>query len=250
MSINITDLSNLISRVEGIMERRNMVMVEYSNENGYMFEIQNSLNNEPEGHIEIGKTDTQIPGKTRSTYDVGTNVDTFHISWINTEPGYKGKGVSKLLIIYAICKLKLMNSDVEYATLDDDSDAGGKLTSNLYDSIGFGYSGLTKLSNINKMLDIEGPEKYMLLDRNFIRLANRVLDKEESKERVIKRVRDEEEDQEKRIKETTKLSTPTTSIGGRRIKNTQRRKTHYRKSKKTRTRRRGRGRHTRRIHRI
>ena len=76
-------------------------------------------------------------------------------------------------MIYSICYLKLQFPNINYVTLDDDSDRSCKIEKNIYNSLGFSFRDLTEMDMERpKRLKISGPEKQLLLDNNFIQRAN------------------------------------------------------------------------------
>jgi ribosomal protein S18 acetylase RimI-like enzyme len=92
-------------------------------------------------YIQIGQsTGTIVVGKTRTKKEIEDH-DTIDIAWLSTEPSYKGKGLALLLLIYSICYLKQQLPDIDYVTLDDDSDRNDKIEKNIYDTLGFVFKG-------------------------------------------------------------------------------------------------------------
>jgi ribosomal protein S18 acetylase RimI-like enzyme len=128
-------------------------------------------------YIQIGQsTGTVVVGKTRTKKAIEDH-DTINIGWLSTEPAYKGKGLALLLLIYSICYLKQQLPDIDYVTLDDDSDRSDKIEKNIYDSLGFVFRDDVQIDISNtKKLNLSGPEKQLLLDGEFIRIANSQLD--------------------------------------------------------------------------
>lgn len=126
---------------------------------------------ETEGYILIGKN-------TRSNETSYQKV--INITSLFTEEAYKGKKLASLILIYAICYLKLF-LDIKYFTLDDDSDNNDKIK-NIYNSIGFSPIGHVELMNFNNKLKTFGPEKQLLLNDTFLYNANRILNKIKNQE--------------------------------------------------------------------
>ena len=128
-------------------------------------------------YIQIGQsTGTIVIGKTRHKQELEDH-DTIDIGWLSTEPSYQGQGLALLLIIYSICYLKQQLPDINYITLDDDSDRNDKIEKNIYDSLGFAFRDDVQMDISNtKKLNLSGPEKQLLLDVEFIRRANLQLD--------------------------------------------------------------------------
>jgi ribosomal protein S18 acetylase RimI-like enzyme len=124
-------------------------------------------------YIQIGQsTGTIVIGKTRTKKEIEDH-DTIDIAWLSTEPAYKGQGLALLLLIYSICYLKQQLPDIDYVTLDDDSDRSDKMEKNIYDSLGFAFRDNVQIDvSSTKKLNLSGPEKQLLLDGEFIRRAN------------------------------------------------------------------------------
>lgn len=129
-------------------------------------------------YIQIGKsTGTIVIGKTRHKQEL-EDYDTIDIGLLSTEPPYKGQGLALLLLIYSICYLKQQLPDINYVTLDDDSDRNIVIEKNIYDSLGFAFRGDIHMDiSSTKKIGLSGPEKQLLLDGEFIRRANLQLDK-------------------------------------------------------------------------
>lgn len=128
-------------------------------------------------YIQIGQsTGTIVIGKTRTKKEIEDH-DTIDIAWLSTEPPYKGQGLALLLIIYGICYLKQQLPDINYVTLDDDSDRSDVIEKNIYDTLGFVFRDSIAIDISNtKKIGLSGPEKQLLLDGEFIRRANLQLD--------------------------------------------------------------------------
>jgi ribosomal protein S18 acetylase RimI-like enzyme len=128
-------------------------------------------------YVQIGQsTGTIVIGKTRTKKAIEDH-DTIDIAWLSTEPAYKGQGLALLLLIYSICYLKQQLPDINYVTLDDDSDRSDKMEKNIYDSLGFAFRDNVQIDiSSTKKLNLSGPEKQLLLDGHFIRNANSQLD--------------------------------------------------------------------------
>lgn len=100
----------------------------------------------------------------------------FSINWVKTTNKYGGKGFATMLLIYSICYLKQKYPDIQYAKLDDVTDNSNCRQHNLYNRIGFVFQKKPKMNpNDSEKLCIEGPEKQLLIDKRFIRLALRAL---------------------------------------------------------------------------
>lgn len=161
----------LLEKVQSIIIGKGYNIIPNQMGEGYAFYIYDK--DVLTSNITIYKsTGNIIIGKTRTRQEL-EDQNTFHITWITTENEYRGKGLALLLLIYSICYLKLSFPDVSYVTLDDDSDRSDKLEPNLYGSLGFVSQGQTEIDMTKrKRLILSGPEKQLLLNEDFIRLAN------------------------------------------------------------------------------
>ena len=165
----------LLDKVQRIITAKGYRLEMNINDESYVFSI---YDNETRAcYIQIGKsTGTIVIGKTRRKQAL-EDQDNFIISWISTEPPYKGQGLALLLLIYSICYLKQQFPDINYVTLDDDSDRSDKMEKNIYDSLGFAFRDDVQIDiSSTKKLNLSGPEKQLLLDGEFIRRANYQLD--------------------------------------------------------------------------
>ena len=165
----------LLDKVQRIITAKGYRLEMNINDESYVFSI---YDNETRAcYIQIGKsTGTIVIGKTRRKQAL-EDQDNFIISWISTEPPYKGQGLALLLLIYSICYLKQQFPDINYVTLDDDSDRSDKMEKNIYDSLGFAFRDDVQIDiSSKKKLNLSGPEKQLLLDGEFIRRANYQLD--------------------------------------------------------------------------
>jgi ribosomal protein S18 acetylase RimI-like enzyme len=174
------DYQSLLEKVQSIVISKGYRLEMNMIGEAYVFYIYD--NEIMTSNIQIYKsTGTIIVGKTRRKQEL-EDYDNFNISWISTEPPYRGQGLALLLLIYGICYLKQKYPDINYVTLDDDSDRNDRIEPNLYDSLGFGFRDEIKMdiSNANK-LKLSGPEKQLLLDNEFIRRSNLELNNRFSK---------------------------------------------------------------------
>lgn len=171
----MAEYQSLLDRIQRIIISKGYRLEMNINDESYVFSI---YDNETRAcYIQIGKsTGTIVIGKTRRKQAL-EDQDNFIISWISTEPPYKGQGLALLLLIYSICYLKQQFPDINYVTLDDDSDRSDKMEKNIYDSLGFAFRDDVQMDISNtKELNLSGPEKQLLLDGEFIRRANLQLD--------------------------------------------------------------------------
>ena len=165
----------LLDRVQSIVTAMGYHIRTILTDETYVFSI---YDNETRAcYIQIGKsTGTIVIGKTRRKQEL-EDYDTINIAWLSTEQPYQGQGLALLLIIYSICYLKQQLPDINYITLDDDSDRNDKIEKNIYDSLGFAFRDDVQMDISNtKKLNLSGPEKQLLLDVEFIRRANLQLD--------------------------------------------------------------------------
>lgn len=101
-----------------------------------------------------------------------TELPTFSISWIKTTNKFGGKGYATMLLIYSICYLKQEYSHIQYAKLDDVSDNSTCRQHNLYNKIGFVFQEKPTMDpNDSEKLHPRGPEKQLLINKQFTRLA-------------------------------------------------------------------------------
>ena len=108
-------------------------------------------------------------GKTRSSYqNKMEDHDILKILWVFTQPNYRGKQLALLLIIYSISYLKIEYPNINYVTLDDDSD-NSIYIKNIYNSLGFNFQEPVEMDLLkSKRLKISGPEKQLLLNDEFL----------------------------------------------------------------------------------
>jgi hypothetical protein len=231
---DISEYIKLLERVESIISKKGYKIESEQIEGGYIFNIKD--NDIIASNITIYKsTGTITVGKTRQSQELP--IDVFHITWIATENEYRGQGLALLLLIYSICYLKGSFPDVNYVTLDDDSDRSALLIKNVYDSLGFGFQGLIELDmSKNRGLIIPGPEKQLLLDEKFIINANAQLDsitKKRSRDDVQQSEAQQSEAQQP-VEEGNRLrvSAKRPNVGGKRRKITKKRNKRNKTNKK------------------
>ena len=165
----------LLDRVQSIVTAMGYHIRTILTDETYVFSI---YDNETRAcYIQIGQsTGTIVIGKTRTKKEIEDH-DTIDIAWLSTEPAYKGQGLALLLLIYSICYLKQQLPDINYVTLDDDSNRNDKIDKNIYDSLGFAFRDEIQMDiSKTKQLKLSGPEKQLLLSDEFIRQANLQLD--------------------------------------------------------------------------
>jgi hypothetical protein len=166
----------LLDKVQSIIISKGYRLEMNIIEEAYVFYIYD--NQTMAANIQMYKsTGIIVVGKTRRKKELDDH-DNFNVSWISTEIPYRGQGLAMLLLIYGICYLKLQFPEINYVTLDDDSDRSDKIEPNVYDSLGFYFRDEIKMDISNtKKLKLSGPEKQLLLDSEFVRRANFELDR-------------------------------------------------------------------------
>ena len=135
-----------------------------------------------------------VLGKTRDT-DIEQDVPTISIGWLGTNKEYQGLGFGILLLIYALCYLKLHNPDINYSILDDDSDRNQYLIGNIYTSLGYVFQDTIALdpANPNKII-ISSPDRQLMLDnpenmQEFLKRVNGILDEKFGKKGGKRKIR-------------------------------------------------------------
>jgi hypothetical protein len=105
-----------------------------------------------------------------------TSIPTIYIGWLSITDKYQKRGLSKLLLIYGICYLKLKNPDIEYSNLEDASDNAVKNKPNIYSMFGFTHIKSGIITDTGEPY-FEGPERVVKLDQEFIDRCWRALRK-------------------------------------------------------------------------
>lgn len=165
--------SDLCARVDNIIRGKGYrLQVEVIN-GIYVFNIYNNETSITNLQI-VNSTGSILAGKTRSQYQNQLeDHDILHIKWVSTEKDYRGQNLALLIMIYSICYLKQQFPNINYVTLDDDSDRSCKIEKNIYNSLGFSFRDPIEMDMERpKRLKISGPEKQLLLDNIFIERAN------------------------------------------------------------------------------
>jgi hypothetical protein len=175
--MSVTDYDNIVKKINTIVEDKGYsIHSRYDEEEGaFMFEII---------HGDIVVSYIQMYNDSSRTIKIGQEEiemsPLISISSLSTMTDYRGKGLALLLISYGICYLKKQSieqsSDIEYAILDDDSDNNTMIKGNIYNQFGFVYrdTPITDPLDTNKVMPV-GPEKQLLIDRNFINNVNKIL---------------------------------------------------------------------------
>jgi hypothetical protein len=178
---NIDDYSSLCRKVDEIIKKKNLsIRVDILNHESSIIQYDFIIINE--NSIVVTKltcfySEGQVlKGVTRKSYDNLQTQNVFNITWLFTSEEYKGQKLALLMLIYSICYLKHIHLNTNYVTLDDDSDNSCKIKNNLYNKIGFVYRDFQSLASYNT-LSMSGPEKQILLNREFIQRANDILSK-------------------------------------------------------------------------
>jgi hypothetical protein len=182
---------DLCARVENIITNKGYRLQMEQDDNGtYIFNIYD--NEIPISNLQISNTTgTIIQGITReSNKNQLEDVPLFHINWVSTNPKYTGKNLASLIIIYGICNLKQKFPEINYVTLDDDSDRSRNIEKNVYTSLGFTFRDTIEMDMERpKRLKMSGPEKQLLLDDNFIEKAKNKIGIAGGKRKTRKRKR-------------------------------------------------------------
>lgn len=177
MYMSATDYDNILKKINAIVEDNGYsIHSRYDEEGGaFMFEIK---------HGDIVTSYIQMYNDSSRTIKIGQEEiemsPLISISSLSTMADYRGKGLALLLISYGICYLKKLSieqsSDIEYAILDDDSDNNTMIKGNIYNQFGFVYrdTPITDPLDSNKVMPV-GPEKQLLINRNFINKVNKIL---------------------------------------------------------------------------
>jgi GNAT superfamily N-acetyltransferase len=171
-----------LEKINHIIEREGFVL-EHKHDlstNAFIFVI--TYNNENVASIQTYLLTANIVDT--SGVVIGVNLPAFSISFLDTEEEYQGKGYASLLLIYALCYLKLRFPHVNYSVLDDDSDRSTFKEGNIYNSLGYFFQDPpddTNEDNPNEFI-IKGPEKQLDLDtqtnvESFLSKANTILNR-------------------------------------------------------------------------
>ena len=113
-------------------------------------------------------------GKTRFSYATLVNVDVFNVSWLNTHKKYEGQQLGTLLLIYAVCDLKMTHPNVNHVVLDDDTDKSRRMR-NIYNKLGFSFRDFVCLGDKRGEVVMSGPEKQLELNDEFISVVKKKL---------------------------------------------------------------------------
>jgi hypothetical protein len=91
---------------------------------------------------------------------------TILVSWITTSTDFLRRGYGKMLLIYFLCFAYIHNPDVEYSTLDDDTDFSESAKRNIYAGLWYEHRELVSMASKDKLI-IPGPEKQLVLKPFF-----------------------------------------------------------------------------------
>jgi hypothetical protein len=176
----------LCERVRNIIINKGYVLQMEYNNGIYNFNIYD--NNNVICNLQISNTVGNIlVGKTRSRYqNKMEDHNIFKISWVYTQPNYRGNKLALLLIIYSICYLKIQYPNINYVTLDDDSD-NSIYIKNIYNSVGFNFQEPIEMDLLkSNRLQISGPEKQLLIDNVFLINIHAMLNTKHSRKKTLK----------------------------------------------------------------
>ena len=176
----------LCERVRNIIINKGYVLQMEYNNGIYNFNIYD--NNNVICNLQITNTVGNIlVGKTRSRYqNKMEDHNIFKISWVYTQPNYRGNKLALLLIIYSICYLKIQYPNINYVTLDDDSD-NSIYIKNIYNSVGFNFQEPIEMDLLkSNRLKISGPEKQLLIDNVFLINIHAMLNTKHSRNKTLK----------------------------------------------------------------
>lgn len=168
---------DLCEKVEHIIKGKGYTLVFRVVDGTHFFDINNK--GRSIANLQITNTTGSISvGKTRNQHkNLLEDQDVIYVSWISTEHVYRGQQLALLILIYGICYLKTQFPNITYVILDDDSDRSASIKKNIYDLIGFSFRDTIEMDiKTPKKLKLSGPEKQLLLGKDFIQLANRKLD--------------------------------------------------------------------------
>ncbi len=153
---------------------------EILSKNGYKIVKEDDVFYIMDGNTKISEIILQVTdknvllGKTRFSYATLVNVDVFNVSWLNTHKKYEGQQLGTLLLIYALCNLKMTYPNVNYAVLDDDTDKSRRMR-NIYNKLGFSFRDFVCLGDKGEIV-MSGPEKQLELNDEFISRLKKKLD--------------------------------------------------------------------------
>ena len=188
----ISNFNDFLEIIKEIIHMKGYTFDEQINENGigpHRIFIRNE-NGDEIASIAFGYYDTGVvKGKLTKGNTEKKEINNIHISWLGTNANYRGQGIAGLLLVYAICYIKKIYPDVEYSTLDDDSDRNDMIK-NLYNSLGYLPQGNSVSLNLKgqrvpgyTIIDgMNGPEKQLNLVTSldvtgFINSAKTILKK-------------------------------------------------------------------------
>lgn len=105
--------------------------------------------------ISVKRAPILTPPITRSTRP--QMLDTFHIELVDTHDAYRGKGNATLLLIYGMSYLKQLFPNINFFTLNDESNLNKNIEGNIYHRLGFVfmYKQSMDLSKSNKTIQID-----------------------------------------------------------------------------------------------
>lgn len=165
----------ILRRIEDHIHRKGYRIDKINNANDVLFYIYHdkTLISEIELHVTDGNV---LIGKTRTSYATLVEVPVFNVSWLSTNKQYEGQQLGSLLLMYALCDLKIHNPNVNYAILDDDTDKSRSMK-NIYNKLGFSFRDFVCLGDKKGEVEMSGPEKQVELNDDFISCVIQKLDK-------------------------------------------------------------------------
>ena len=83
--------------------------------------------------------------------------DVININWLEVHDSYKGKKIGTLLLIYSMVYVMNEHPEIQYATLDDDTDRSNNIK-NIYAGLLFAHNDHTEIIDTKHTL-LKGPEK-------------------------------------------------------------------------------------------
>jgi len=117
-------------------------------------------------YVTTTETSIMLGYVTRRSTTVET--ETGSIQWLGVDPSFRGKGYATAFMMLAICEIMIKNPSIRYIVLDDDSDRGSE-TTNIYAKFGFVHTERIDPGSSVKRFSPSGPEKQMMVDKNFVK---------------------------------------------------------------------------------
>lgn len=178
--MSIEAFRNICNRIEYIFQEMGLQMTPNQQNNEFVFELVDRNNNHA-GKVEALVGTFYLPaGVTRNLRTITNEEESIHISWVTVSSSQRGRGLGLLLLMYAICFIKVQYPHIQYSNLDDDSDRNTSMNRNIYDRLRFGLTGMTRMimtkdeqeTKHDQLVLLGGPEKHAILDRHFVDRCN------------------------------------------------------------------------------